>query len=103
MSTILVILSVFFVSTSGTSDYKVFVTKNKYDADLWVWSGKYKYESFGKEEVWYKTKNKNESSFSVRYVNRRYNADLVIFYVKNRYEAGWRKNHPLKNNLFILK
>lgn len=103
MSPILMVLSVFFVSTSSVSDYKVFVTKNKYEADLWVWNGKHKYESLGKEEVWFRTKNKNESSFSVRFVKTRYNSDLVIFYTKNRYEAGWRKNHPLKNNLIIPK
>ena len=103
MGSILVILSVFFVSTSTTSDYKVFVTKNKYEADLWVWTGKSRYECLGKEEFWFQSNSRSQSTFSVRWVKTKYQADLVIFFVKNRHEAKWVKNHPLKNNLFQPK
>lgn len=103
MSQIMVILSVFFVTTSGTHDYKVFVTKNKYEADLWVWRSKVKYEGFGKEEFWFQTNSKYQSSFTVKYIKLKYKADLIVYFVDNKYQAGWRKNHPLKNNLFQLK
>lgn len=97
------ILSLFFVTTSTTSDYKVFVTNNRNEADLWVWESKSKYESLGKEEIWFKTKSRYESSFSVRYVKSKYQADLIIYFTNSRYQAGWKKNHRLKNNLIIPK
>jgi hypothetical protein len=103
MSLFLSFLSVFFVTTSTTADYKVFVTKNRSEADLWVWQSKSKYESAGNEEIWFKTNSRYESSFTVRYVTSKYQADIVIYYVDSKYQAGWKKNHRLKNNLFIPK
>lgn len=103
MSQIIVILSVFFVSTSTFSDYKVYVTKNRYEADLWVCKSNSKYESLGNEEIWFESKSKYESSFSVRYVKSKYQADIIIYYVNSKYDAGWKKNHRLKNNLIIPK
>lgn len=103
MGSILMILTVFFVTTSGPSDYKVFVTKNKYEADLWVWESKSKYESMGKEEWWFQTKSRYESSVIVRYVKSKYQADLIIYYTENRYQVGWKREHRLKNNLIIPK
>lgn len=103
MSLFLSLLSVFFVTTSGVPDCKVFVTNNRYEADLWVWNSKSKYEAVGKEEWWFETKSKYESSITVRYVKSKYQADLIIYYVDNKYQAGWKKEHPLKDNLIKRK
>jgi len=103
MSTIMVFLSVVFVTTSTTCDYKVFVTNNRYEADLWVWETKSKYESLRREEIWFKTKSRYETTFSVRYVKSKYQSDLIVYFVDNKYQAGWKKSHHLKNNLFPPK
>jgi len=103
MSLFLSFLSVFYITTSTTADYKVFVTKNRSEADLWVWETNSKYQSMGNEEIWFKSNSRSQSSFTVRYVKTKYQADLIIYYTNSRYQAGWKKNHKLKNNLNIPK
>lgn len=103
MSLFLTLLSVFYVSSTNIPDYKVFVTNNRYEADIWVWESKSKYESMGKEEWWFETKSKYESSVTIRYVKSKYQADLIIYFVDKKYQAGWKKEHPLKNNLIVPK
>lgn len=93
------VFSVFFVSTSTTADYKVFVTNNRYEADLWVWEGRSRYECSGKEEYWIQSNSRYQSDFSLRYVRSKYQADLIVFFVKNKSQAGWKKNHQLKGRL----
>lgn len=100
MSPILMVLSVFTITTSTTADYKVFVTNKRHEAHLLVWQSKSKWESLGKEEIWFKSKSRSESSFTIRWVKSRHQSDLIIFFVKNRSEAGWQGEHRLKGNLF---
>lgn len=97
--TFLMIYSVFCISVSTTADYKVFVTNNRYEADLWVWEGRTRFECSEKEEYWIESTSRYQSDFTLRYVRSKYQADLVVFFVKNKSQAGWRKNHHLKGRL----
>jgi len=103
MSLFLSFLTIFYVTTSTTADYRIFVTKNRSEADLWIWKSNSRYESFGKEELWFETNSRYQSSITVRYVKSKYQADLIVYYVDSKYQAGWKKNHKLKNNLIIPK
>ena len=99
MASILMALSLFFVTPNQTCDYKIFVTKNRYVADLWVWKSKNRYESKNREEFWTEVRLKHQADFTVRYVKTKYNADLVIYFTDSKYQSGWKKNHRLKNIL----
>lgn len=99
MSSIFMILSLVFISPNTTADYKVFVTKHKYEADLVVFKTEDKYAAKNSESIWYETDTKYSADFSVRYVPTRYQADLIIYFTKNKYEAGWKKPHQLRESL----
>jgi len=98
---ILMFLSLVVISPNKTSDYKIFVSKNRYEADLWVWKTENRYQAANREDIWYITNNRYNSNFSITFVNSKYNSNLVIYYTDNRYLAGWKKQHPLKNILNI--
>lgn len=99
MGIILMFLSVVFITPNQNCDYKVFVTKDKYQADLWVWKTENKYQSKNVEQVWFETDDRYEADFSVRFVDSRYKADLIIYYTKTKNEAGWKKPHLLRESL----
>lgn len=101
MMSILMILSTVFISANQTCDYRVFVTKNRYEADLWVWKTDNRYESKDKEELWTETVSKPTSNFTVRYVKSKYQSDLIVYFTDSKYQAGWKKNHSLKNILNV--
>jgi|688.fasta_scaffold00957_17 hypothetical protein len=101
MGSILVILSLVFISPTKNGDYKVFVTKNKYEADLWVWETESRYEAKKQEQIWFRTTDRYNSNFSVSLVQSKYSSDLVIYYTDSKYQAGWKKEHRLKNILNI--
>ena len=99
MTYILMVLSLVFVTPNNNPDYRVFVTKDRYQADLWVWKTESKHQAKDVEHIWFETKNKNEADFSVKFVDSKSKADLIIYYTKNKYEAGWKKKHRLKEIL----
>jgi hypothetical protein len=101
MVSILMILSTVFISPNQTCDYRVFVTKNRYEADLWVWKTESRFESKEKEELWTETTSKYQSNFTVRFVKTKYQSDLIVYFTESKYQAGWKKNHKLKNILNI--
>ena len=101
MVSILMILSTVFITPNQTSDYRVFVTKNRYEADLWVWKTESRYESKNKEEFWTEVDSKYKSNFTIRYVRTKYQSDLIVYFTESRYQAGWKKPHRLKNILNI--
>jgi len=90
-----------FITPNQTSDYRVFVTKNRYEADLWVWKTESRYESKNKEEFWTEVDSKYKSNFTIRYVRTKYQSDLIVYFTESRYQAGWKKPHRLKNILNI--
>jgi hypothetical protein len=98
MVSILMVLSLVFISPNQVSDYKVFITKNRYEADLWVWKSENRYESKEREEFWTEVNSKYQADFTIRFVRSKYQADLIIYYTDSKYQAGWKnKNHRLKN------
>lgn len=103
MGSILAFLAVFTVNTGNIADHRVFVTKNKNEAHLWVYATNRRFDSPQREEIWFHTKIKTESDFTIRWVKSRQQADLIIYFVKNRNLAQWRRNHRLKNFLNPLK
>ena len=101
MGTFLTILSLVFILPSGTPDYRVFITKNRYEADLWVWKTERRYEAKNIEEFWCETNSKYQSNFTVRIVKTKYQSDLIVYFTDSKYQAGWKKNHKLKNILNV--
>lgn len=102
MGLILTVLTVFSITTSSMADYKVYVTNNKYEADLLVWEANCKHEAFGVEEYWFRTKQKSQATCSIKFVKSKYQSNLVIYFVKNKSEARWNKRHQLRDKLFLL-
>lgn len=103
MVSILLVLSLVFESPNTTADYKVFVTKNKNQADLIIFKTEDKYAAKNTESIWYEVDSKYSADFSIRYVETRYQADLIIYFTKNKYEAGWKKPHVLRESLHDVK
>jgi hypothetical protein len=99
MVTILTLFSLVFVVPNGTPDYRVFVTKNRWEADLIVYKTINRNETLNKEWFWFITNKRSESKFTVRWVSTRSNADLIVYFTNRRNEAGWKKSHRLIGNL----
>jgi hypothetical protein len=95
MTNLLMIFALVFVTPTQNHDYKVFVTKDRYQADLWVWKTESRYQATNIEQNWFETKSRYEADFTVKFVDSRYKADLIIFYTKNKNEAGWKRKHKL--------
>ena len=99
MVSILMVLSTVFITPNPVSDYDVFVTRNKNEADLIVWLTDNRNFSLKREEYWTQTKNRSISNFTIRYVKTKSQSDIVVFFTRNRYESGWRKSHHLRGRL----
>ncbi len=99
MMNIMLVFSLFFVTTTQNHDYKVFVTKDRYQADLWVWKTEGRYQATNVEQNWFETSSRYDADFTVKFVDSRYKADLIIFYTKNKNEAGWKKKHKLRGSM----
>ena len=99
MNTLLTLLSLIFITPYQNSDYKIFVTNDKYQADLWVYRTDNKYQAKNVEQIWFQTYDKYASDFSARFVDSKYKADLIIYYTKTKNEAGWKKQHRLRGSL----
>lgn len=81
------------------SAYKVYVTKDKYSADLVVYMTHDKYQAKNSEYIWYMENNKYASNFSMQFTSGKYNSDLIVFFTNSKAEAGWRHSHPLRGKL----
>lgn len=103
MVSILMGLSLVFTSPSTTSDYKVFVTNRRSEADLVVFKTKSKHLGKVTEWVWHETNSRYESDFTYTFVKSKYTSDLVVFFTTRRSESGWKKPHRLQNNLKVKK
>lgn len=99
MNTILMILSLVFVTPNQNAHYKVFITKDRYQADLWVWKTDDKYQAKNSEQIWFQTDDKYAANFSVKFVDSKSKANLIIYYTKTKNEAGWKKPHIYRGAL----
>ena len=81
------------------SDVNVFVSQNRDIADLLVYKVDRPDAAGENNGVWYFTENKDEAVrkiYFVKYTNR---ADLIIYFVDNKSQAGW-KNEGKKYLMF---
>lgn len=101
ISSILTYLSIVFVTPSVTADYRVYETKIKSEAHLFVWESKTKTESLNEESRWFFASTKTNSNFTIRWVKSKWQSDIIIYKTSSKFEAGWKKYHPLKNKLHI--
>lgn len=99
MVSILMVLSTVFITPNNSQDYRVFVTKNRNEADLVVWLTNNRTLASKHEEYWFQTPNRSLSDFTVRYVKIKNQSDVVVFFTKNRNEAGWKKSNKLRGRL----
>ena len=89
---------IYSVNWKSDAQIKVFVTNNKYDADLVVYKCKYKSDATGNRGWWHFTNYKSDAKKKIYFVDYKSDADLVIYVTENKYEAGWRnktKEHLL--------
>ena len=73
--------------------YKAFVTTNKLEADLYVYLVNQRGLATA-SGLWHVTNNRSSSSERV-YFGSRAIADVIIYFVKNKSQAGWQKQHRL--------
>ena len=77
--------------------YKAFITTNKLEADLFVYMVNQRgLASSG--GLWYVTSNRSASSERVFFGSRAI-ADVIVYFVKNKSEAGWQRPHRLDRSL----
>lgn len=95
MVSLLVGFSLIFVTQSTLSDYKVYVTQKRHEADLIVFKSESLAYAKNSETIWFSTTSKFLSDVSIRYVKNRHNADVIVYFTKNRNEARWTKKHRL--------
>ena len=73
--------------------YRVNVTQNRHEADLWATTVTYLGGNLG-DLRWYFTNNRDEATSRI-YLCSPVDADIIIFFVNNFTEAGWRtKKQP---------
>jgi hypothetical protein len=81
----------------GEAQYKIHISENKLDADLWVYVVNNR-GTAGRNGLWYITNNKLEANIKGYFCSRGM-AELIVYFVNVRGEAGWQKPHRLKNIL----
>ena len=76
---------------------RVNITNNRAEADLWVFNVNNRGLANG-DANWYVIENRSESSIRVYFCSRGM-SDLIVYFVNNKLEAGWQKDHRLKFKL----
>lgn len=100
MLSILTVLSIVFTSPNRFAHYKVFVTENKYEADIWVYPTQNKAEAQRSECFWYDSDFRSTANFSITLVEVKSQADLIVWYTDNKSQAQWRnRKHKLFRRL----
>lgn len=87
------------VDSVGISDFKIYYTDCKSEADLVVYVTNYRQEALGKEEIWHFTEYRSEAGAKVFVTENRSEADLIVYRSSYKSEAGWIKAHPLQGKL----
>ncbi len=70
--------------------YRVHVTKNPFEADLWANTVNYLGGNSG-DLIWYFTLNRDEATCRINLCSYG-EAELIVFFVPSFTEAGWRTN-----------
>jgi len=81
------------VENEYESNYKIWITSLKYEADLWVniVTNRYDVKDDINSGVWHITRNKYDCDYKIYFVKNKYDADLIIYYVNSKYQAGSRR------------
>ena len=81
---------VFLANTKGKADLKVYVSTDTTlsDVDLLVFITEDSNQVV-KDGIWYYSKSESNSAFTVKYVNKKKNADIVISFVTFIEDARW--------------
>jgi hypothetical protein len=72
---------------------KVFLVDSQYDADLLFYKVSDRYDADNKDELWYFTDDKYDSTAKIYWVDSRYDADVLVYQVDSRYDAKWNKGN----------
>lgn len=89
---------IYEVNKKYKSDITAFISENEYSADLLVYKANSGLSTEGNNGVWLFVEEAYMADKKVYFVDAEYQANLVICYVKNKYQAGWRNNE--KKHLF---
>lgn len=76
---------------------KVNISTNKAEADLWVFNTSSRGLANG-DANWYIVSERAEASVRVYFCSRGM-SDLIVYFVNNKLEAGWQKEHRFKFRL----
>ena len=52
-----------------------------------------KYDADNKDELWFFTDDKYDSSAIIYWVDNKYDADVVVYQIDNKYDAKWNKGN----------
>ena len=85
---------VFEASSRSAADILVHETQSRSVADLLVCKVESKSASFNKDGLWCMTNTKSASSLSVRFVESRAAADLIVFFVLKWINRGVVHDNP---------
>lgn len=72
---------------------KVFLVDSQYDADLLFYKVSDRYDADNKDELWYFTDDKYDSTAKIYWVDSRYDANVLVYQVDSRYDAKWNKGN----------
>ena len=81
----------------GKADIRAYITDNRAMADLLVYTVDSIALAYG-DALWYITKNSGQATSKI-YFGARGQAQLVVFFVSDKGDAHWLRQHPLKNKL----
>ena len=82
--------NVYVVDYKPEADVKVYVTKNKFEANLWVYVSNYKPDAKNKDEIWYYENYKfGEGTHKIIFVNYKPDANLIVYFVDHKFSAKW--------------
>ena len=86
-----------YESSSGSgADVKIYLVKNRSEADLCVYVTSSQNSAKGKDHVWYYTNRGSQADIKIYFVSSRSQANVTVFIVKNESEAGWLKSNPFR-------
>ena len=81
-------LQVCFLEHGGTPDLRIYITKDRYLADVCVYQSDSKQVAANNPCIWYET-NQMQADKKLMIVNHSTDADLIVYFVDNKAFAQW--------------
>jgi hypothetical protein len=90
MSITCVSQKIYVTRNKHEADFLVYVEKNQFASNLWVFETKYKFEVTKNiwSGIWFYTFNRYDADYKIFFTDNKNEAQIAITYVNNMYIAG---------------